>query len=122
MSELYYYVWGLYGIAALGLFYLAWLMVRRIKVSTIRHALLALFAALLFTPAKIIPEQVDLTPAFMVALFDGIAEGWPGAWNGLKYILLVYLALLSILLLAHLLRAAMRPKQELKKTAEVQPA
>lgn len=118
MSQFYYYVWGLYGIAALGLFYLAWLVLRHIKVAAISHALLALFMAVLFTPAKMIPEQADLTPALMVALFDGIVEGWSGVWAGLKYILLVYLGLLAILLLVYLLKAVLRPKQKLNQDAE----
>lgn len=122
MSQFYYYVWGLYGIAALGLFYLAWLVLRHIKVSSISHALIALFAAVLFTPAKTIPEQADLTPAIMVALFDGLAQGWTGAWNGLKYILLVYLGLLAILLLVYLLKATLRPKQEPSSESEASPA
>lgn len=121
MSQFYYYVWGLYGIAALGLFYLAWLVLRHIKVAAISHALLALFMAVLFTPAKMIPEQADLTPALMVALFDGIVEGWSGVWAGLKYILLVYLGLLAILLLVYLLKAVLRPKQKLKQAAESPP-
>jgi hypothetical protein len=120
MSEFYYYVWGLYGLAALGLVYLVWLLVRRIRVSVIAHALLAFFAALLFTPARAIPEQADLTPAVVMALFDGIAQGWPGVWSGFRYILLVYLGLLAILLLLHLVKAWVRPKQQPDRNTETQ--
>ena len=110
MSEFYYYVWALYTVAAVGLLYLGWLMFRNIKIPMLALAFIALLAAMLFTPARIIPGQEDLTPALMVALFDGIAGGWDGVWNGLKYILLVYVALLSLLVLGYAIKAVFRPK------------
>lgn len=111
MSEFYYYVWGLYGVAALGLLYLGWLLFRHIKMTAVCLAFMALLLAILLTPARIIPGQEDLTPALMIAVFDGLSGGWPGAWNGLKYILLVYVALLSLLVLGYSIRMAFRPKQ-----------
>ena len=107
MTEFYYYVWGLYGLAALVLFYLLWRMCRHITTPFVAPALRALFAALLLTPARVMPEQADLAPALMLALFDGMAEGWPGAWHGLKYILLAYAALLLLLLLGFGLKRAL---------------
>lgn len=122
MSQFYYYVWGLYGVAALGLLYPVWLVLRHIKIAVVSQAILALFLAVLFTPAKMIPEQADLTPAVMVALFDGIAEGWSGAWNGLKYIVLVYSGLLAILLLLHLLKVSLGSKKTSSPNTDSSPA
>ena len=97
MNEFYYYVWGLYAVAAVGLLYLGWLLFRHIRVTAVCLAFMTLLMALLLTPARIIPGQEDLTPALMIAVFDGLSGGWPGVWSGLKYILLVYVALLSLL-------------------------
>lgn len=118
MSQFYYYVWVLYAVAAVGMLYLGWLMLRHIKIPALGSAFMALLAAMLFTPAKIIPGQEDLTPALMIALFDGIAEGWSGAWTGLKYILLVYVGLLLLLVLGYFIRAAFRPKKTQNHAAE----
>jgi len=118
MSQFYYYVWALYASAALGFLYLGWLMFRRIKMPAVVLALMALLTAILFTPAKIIPEQQDLTPALMIAVLDGSVAGWAGAWNGLKYILLVFVGLLLLLVLGYSIRAVFRPKQIHNKTAE----
>lgn len=111
MNEFYYYVWGLYAFGAVGLLYLGWLLFRHIKVTAVCLAFMALLMALLLTPARIIPGQEDLTPALMIAVFDGLAGGWPGAWGGLKYILLVYVALLALLVLGYSIRMIFRPKK-----------
>ena len=111
MSEFYYYVWGLYAVAAVGLLCLGWLLLRHIKVTVVCLAFMALLVALLLTPARIIPGQEDLTPALMIAVLDGLSGGWSGAWNGLKYILLVYVALLALLVLGYSIRMVFRPKQ-----------
>lgn len=97
MSQFYYYLWALYVMAGIGLLYLSWRLFRSIKVPEVVMALVALVAALLFTPAKLIAEQTDLTPALMLVVFDGLTLGWPSAWGGLKYILLVYAGLLILL-------------------------
>lgn len=104
MSPFYYYLWGLYGLAGLGLLYLGWRFCRLIKPPVLAYALFALFAALLFTPAKVIPEQLDLTPALVVSILDALTQGWTGAWNGLKLIFLVYAGLLVLAVPLGLLR------------------
>jgi hypothetical protein len=111
MSEFYYYVWGLYIVGAVGLLYLGWLLFRHIKVTAVCLAFMALLVALLLTPARLIPGQEDLTPALMITIFDGLGGGWQGAWSGLKYILLVYAALLALLLIGYFIRIIFRPKQ-----------
>ena len=122
MNEFYYYVWAIYGVAGIGLLYLGWLLFRQIKVPALGMAFMALVVALLFTPAKLVPEQVDLTPAIMVAVFDGLALGWPGVWGGLKYILLVYAGLLLLLFPVYLLKAKRIPKaQKTPKTEAIEP-
>jgi len=122
MSEFYYYVWAIYGVAGIGLLYLSWLLFRQIKVPALGMALMALVVALLFTPAKLVPEQVDLTPALMVAMFDGLLRGWPGVWGGLKYILLVYAGLLLLLLPVYLLKAKrIHNAHETPKTEAIEP-
>lgn len=110
MNEFYYYVWAIYAVAGIGLLYLSWLLSRQIKVPALGMAFMALVVALLFTPAKLVPEQMDLTPALMIALFDGLLLGWPGFWGGLKYILLVYAGLLLLLSPVYLLKAKRAPK------------
>jgi len=110
MSEFYYYVWAIYTVAAIGLLYLSWLLFRHIKVPALSMALMALVMALLFTPAKLVPEQMDLTPALMIAMLDGLLLGWPGVWGGLKYILLAYAGLLLLLSPVYLLKAKRPPK------------
>jgi len=117
MNEFYYYVWALYAVAGLGFLYLGWLVFRHIKIPALGPALMALLVALLFTPARLIPGQEDLTPALMISLFGGLAEGWSGAWNGLKYILLVYIGLLSLLVLGYSIRALFKPKR-MQNTAD----
>ena len=99
-------MWTIYGVAALGILCIAWLLLRRIQVPVLGPALFALHAAILFTPAKAISEQQDFIPALMVTLFDGIADGWPGVWHGAKPILLVYLGLLLLLLIGYAVRYA----------------
>ena len=110
MSEFYYLVWGLYAVSAIALLSLGWLLLRHIKVTAVCLSAMALLVALLLTPARVIPGQEDLTPALMIALFDGLSGGWPGAWNGLKYILLVYVALLALLVLGYCGRKMFAPK------------
>jgi len=114
MNEFYYYVWAIYAVAGIGLLYLSWLLFRHIKVPALGMAFIALVVALLFTPAKLVPEQMDLTPAIMIVVLDGLAQGWPGVWGGLKYILLVYAGLLLLLVPVYLLKA--------KRTSKVQKA
>jgi hypothetical protein len=118
MSEFYYYVWGLYAVGAVGLLYLGWLLLRHIKLRVFGLALMALLVALLLTPARMIPGQEDLTPALMITLLDGLSGGWSGAWNGLKYILLVYIALLALLVLGYSIRMVFRPKKIKNNAAE----
>ena len=118
MSEFYYYVRSIYAVAGVGLLYLYWLMFRHIKVTVLALALLALVAAMLFTPARLIPGQEDLTPALMVALFDGIAQGWVGAWGGLKYILLVYVGLLLLLLFGYGLKVMLTPRRKINDSQQ----
>jgi len=112
MNEFYYYVWAIYGVAGIGLLYLSWLLFRHIKTSALGMAFMALVVALLFTPAKLVPEQLDLTPALMIAVFDGLALGWPGVWGGLKYILLVYAGLLLLIFPVCLLKSKRAPKEQ----------
>jgi len=115
MSQFYFYLWALYVVAGIGLLYLSWRLFRYIKVPEVVMALVALVAALLFTPAKLVAEQTDLTPALMLVLFDGLTLGWPGAWGGLKYILLVYTGLLLLLVPVCIIRnkvVAKRPSAE----------
>jgi hypothetical protein len=111
MNDFYYYVWGLYAASAVGLLYLSWLIFRHIKVPVLRLVSILLVAAMLFTPAKMISEQQDLTPALMIALFGGLAEGWPGVWHGAKYILLVYVCVLALLVFAYSIRSLSKPKE-----------
>jgi len=110
MSQFYYYLWALYIVAAIGLLFLSWRLFRYIKVVEVVMALVALLAALLFTPAKLVTEQMDLTPALMLVLSDGLTLGWPGVWGGLKYILLVYAGLLLLLIPVCIIRGKLTAK------------
>lgn len=118
MSEFYYYVWAVYLVGAVGVLCLSWLLFRHIKVSALGMLLMALVVALLFTPAKLVPERMDLTPALMVAVLDGLVEGWPGVWGGLKYILLVYVGLLLLLVPIYLIKAKRAPKKQKREAIE----
>lgn len=104
MSEFYYYLWAIYAVSGIGLLFLSWRLFRCFKVPEITLGLVALVAALLFTPVKLLADQTDLTPALVVLLLDGLVEGWPGVWGGLKYVLLVYLALLLVLVPIYLIK------------------
>lgn len=110
MSEFYYYLWGIYALSGVGLLFLSWRLVRCFKVPALTLALVSLVAALLFTPVKMLADQADLTPALMVLILDGLTQGWPGVWSGLKYVLIVYLLLLLLLVPLYLLKVRLSRK------------
>lgn len=96
MGPFYYYLWGLYGVAALGFLFLGWRLCRCIKSPVLAFSFFALILAVLFTPVKVLPDQMDWGPALVVASLDAFTQGWSGAWSGIKFIIMVYAGLLVL--------------------------
>lgn len=111
MTQFYYYLWAIYLVSGFGLLFLSWRLFRCFKLPEVTLALVALVAALLFTPVQLIADQSDLTPALMVLLLEGLTQGWPGVWSGLKYVLLVYAGLLVLLIPVCLIRLKLEAKK-----------
>lgn len=91
------YVWGLVGYAlgaGLVLWYAIWLL-RHIHYRYVRHLLIILCIAVLFTPVMAYPDRPPfLAPAMMVAFFEGsIYETDQGVWRALTPIIVVFLTL-----------------------------
>ena len=118
MSEFYYYLWAVYAVSAIGLLFLSWRLFRCFNVPLLTLGLVALVAALLFTPIKLVEAQMDLTPALVVLLLDGVVLGWPAVWDALKYVLMVYLGLLLILIPLYVIKVKLSAKKIEKNPAQ----
>ena len=118
MSEFYYYLWAVYAVSAIGLLFLSWRLFRCFNVPLLTLGLVALVAALLFTPIKLVEAQMDLTPALVVLLLDGVVLGWPAVWDALKYVLMVYLGLLLLLIPLYFIKVKLSAKRIEKDPAQ----
>ncbi|MFQ3323879.1 MAG: hypothetical protein ACI90U_001702 [Pseudomonadales bacterium] len=69
---MYWQVWLVYLIAAVGVTVLWWRFTGKMNDGFIRRVLRLVVAIILFVPAQSVPASPDLAPAFIVALFASL--------------------------------------------------
>ncbi len=110
MSEFNYYLWILYGFAALSLVFLAWYFLRRIRVGWLADALILLIAVSLLTPWLAVPGKIDLAPALFIFVFEAMLMENPTILRtGLPLAGVYGLVWLALLIKRRLLRRIKNP-------------
>lgn len=97
MNSFLVYLCLFYGAASLGMLYLWWGIVKRLRQRFLRDALLGLCAVVFFVPWFAVPNQADLAPAFFIMLHDLFFPGAVGAGQTFGVLFVSYLAFLLIL-------------------------
>lgn len=92
---MYWQVWIVYLIAAVGITALWWKLTGRMNDGFIRRVLRLIVAIILFVPAQSVSTSPDLAPAFIVALFASLTGDQVSAQAGL-----IPLAIGSVLMLS----------------------
>ena len=70
-AEDYFWGWIVYIFGAVCLTYVVWYILRNVRIVYIRHTLIILIAALLFTPVSAYNDDQRLAPAFFVSIYEG---------------------------------------------------
>jgi hypothetical protein len=92
---MYWQVWIVYLVAAVGITVLWWKFTGKMNDGFIRRVLRLIVAIILFVPAQSVPTSPDLAPAFIVALFASLTGDQVSTQAGL-----VPLAIGSVLMLS----------------------
>jgi hypothetical protein len=80
---MYWQVWIVYLVAAVGITALWWKFTGKMNDGFIRRVLRLIVAIILFVPAQSVPTSPDLAPAFIVALFASLTGDQISAQAGL---------------------------------------
>jgi len=71
-AEDYLYGWIAYSLGGLCLLFCLWFMLRNVRLARVRHILIIVAAAILFTPVTAYRDDPHLAPAFFVSLYEGV--------------------------------------------------
>lgn len=96
--------WLAYAAGGLCLLTCFWYLLRNFRLASVRHILLLIAAAFLFTPVTAYRDDAHLAPAFFVSLYEGVLL--KGADDGFQRGLAPIIAVLVFALLAY---AVLRP-------------
>ena len=96
----YRIAWGVYCLAALGLAWLCWLVLRKLRSRGLAWLLQCWLLALLFTPWYVVPDDTVLAPALIVFVMDAITVSGESAVRALvPLIMMLFLGVLLTLVL-----------------------
>ena len=73
-GEDYFWGWIAYISGASSLIYVAWYLLKDIRLVAIRHIALILIAVFLLTPVSAYTDDPRLAPAFFVSIYEGIVN------------------------------------------------
>lgn len=103
-AEDYFFGWLAYSVGGLCLLFCLYYLLRRLRYASVRHVLLLIAAAFLFTPVTAYRDDAHLAPAFFVSLYEGVLL--KGADDGFQRGLAPIIAVLVFALLVY---AVLRP-------------
>ena len=109
----YLIAWILYGLAAVIMSIIAWVVLRRHVLRELAYLLECWLLAIFFTPAKVLAEQEVMAPAIIVFVMDTVTVD-PTA--GIRALIPLVMAMMGMLIIAVLLSVVYRVRR--RKTAE----
>jgi hypothetical protein len=109
----YLIAWILYGLAAVILSVIAWVVLRRFVLRELAYVLECWLLAIFFTPAKVLVEQEIMAPAIIVFVMDTLTID-PTA--GIRALIPLVMAMTGMLIVAVLLSIVYRIR--LRKTRQ----
>jgi hypothetical protein len=109
----YLIAWILYGLAAVILSVIAWVVLRRFVLRELAYLLECWLLAIFFTPAKVLVEQEIMAPAIIVFVMDTLTID-PTA--GIRALIPLVMAMTGMLIVAVLLSIVYRIR--LRKTRQ----
>ncbi len=118
---MYWQVWIVYLIAAVGFTVIWWRLTGKMSDGFIRRVLRLLVAAVLFIPAQSVPGKEDLAPAFIVALFASLTGEEASAQAGIVPLSIgisLMLAVVAITSLVQFVKNKAEPAQAESTPAE----
>lgn len=121
MSSFYYFLWLCYGMAAGGLIYLWWRLVRKVKIRFVRDLLLGSLAIILLFPWFAAPGESALAPALIIILHESIFSDEAGFWRGSVPVLITYLLFILLLALCYWIVGRYRLNSNKKQQTESFP-
>ncbi|MGK0500883.1 MAG: hypothetical protein ACJAYG_002537 [Oceanicoccus sp.] len=105
MTSDYYQTWAIYWGAVVVAVFLFWLLLRKFKRPTLTYSLLIMLLALLLTPAAPEAERGYWVPAYMVALMEGLNEGFEAAMPYLWPVIFMMVLLPCLLFIGRVIAA-----------------
>ena len=103
-AEDYFFGWLAYSMGGICLLYCLYYLLRKLRYASVRHVLLLIAAAFLFTPVTAYRDDAHLAPAFFVSLYEGVLL--KGADDGFQRGLA---PIIAVLLFALLVYGLLRP-------------
>ena len=100
---MYWQVWIVYLIAAVGMTVLWWKFTGKMNDGFIRRVLRLILAIILFVPAQSVPTSPDLAPAFIVALFASLTGDQVSTQAGLVPLAIGSALMLSVVAITSLI-------------------
>jgi hypothetical protein len=101
---MYWQVWLVYLIAAVGITALWWKFTGKMNDGFIRRVLRLFVAIILFVPAQSVPASPDLAPAFIVALFASLTGEQASVQAGLVPLTIGGALMLSVVAITSLVQ------------------
>jgi hypothetical protein len=98
-AEDYLQGWIAYSVGGLFLLFFLWYLLRNLRFAAVRHILMLIAVAFLFTPVTAYRDDSHLAPAFFVSLYEGVLLS--GASDGFQRGLAPIIAVLVFALLIY---------------------
>ena len=119
MYEFSTYLWVLYGISALGLVFVSWLLFNKIKIGWMADGLILLTTVFLLTPWLAVEDKFDLAPALVILLSESLLlENGSILRAGMPLLGVYGLVVFVLMLKRQLFRGSAKPAIKPEETSE----
>lgn len=104
----YLIAWTLYGVAAVVMSIVVWLLLRRYLWRELAYLLECWLLAIFFTPARVLADQDIMAPAIIVFVMDSVTIN---PTEGIRALIPIVMAMAGMLVVAVLLSVVYRIRQ-----------